>query len=116
MTNFNFPNEFAPLPARPIHPAMILEMDRDGRGNTMLEYSQNTGIPLTVLQALIEGREPITPAAACILEQCLQIPAEDWLKLQLQYEWHTALFRMKKAIQSCDLPTDEKNTLLAKVI
>ena len=73
------------IPFAATHPIEIVIDEIKARGMSKKELAQRMGMKQPNLSRLLKG-ENITPSIAAKLEEALGIPADMWMKLQLQYD------------------------------
>lgn len=73
-----------------IHPGEIIRDELEARGITQKQLALETGIPASVLNAVINGKRAVTTEYALLLEAALDIDADFWLKFQLDYNKQVA--------------------------
>lgn len=83
------------IPFAATHPTEIIIDEIKARGMTKKELAERMGMRQSNLSRLLKG-ENITPSIAAKLEEALDIPADLWMKLQIQYDKDT------KAIEQRD--------------
>lgn len=76
------------IPFAATHPTEIIKDEIKARGMSQNELADRMGMKKSNLSRLLRG-ENITPTIASKLETALDIPADMWLKLQIQYEKDT---------------------------
>lgn len=69
-----------------IHPGSILKDELEERNISQKEFADSIGLHPTVVNDLIKGKRNITVEIALLLEAALGIPANNWLKLQSEYD------------------------------
>lgn len=77
-------NQFYPDYA--ILPGEILEFELDSLEMSQKELSNKTGISTKHISNIINGKSPITPDTAILLERVLGKPAHYWLNLEILYQ------------------------------
>lgn len=73
------------IPFAATHPTEIIIDEIKARGMTKKELAERMGMQQPNLSRLLKG-ENITPSIAAKLEEALGIPADMWMKLQIQYD------------------------------
>lgn len=68
-----------------IHSGEIIKDELEARGITQRQLAQETGIPASVLNAVINGKRAITTEYALLFEAALDIDADFWLRFQSDY-------------------------------
>lgn len=84
----------------PTHPGeMLLREFLEPLNISQTIFAQRLGISFLRLNELINGRRGMTPDTALQLEQVLEMPADFWLGLQLDWDlWHAMRSEDAKAI------------------
>lgn len=77
-------------PFEPTHPGALLKEEIECRGISQKELSQQTGIPYTALNEMLNCKRPITTEYALLIEAALGIESDFWLKMQMDYDVQTA--------------------------
>ena len=73
-----------------IHPGVILYEELHCRHMTQAELAMQIGRPAQVVSEIINGKKSITPETALQLEKALEISAEFWCHLQVNYDLERA--------------------------
>lgn len=73
-------------PFEATHPGVVLDDELKARGIKQKMAAEELGVATTVLNEIVKGKRSMTAEFAVLLEQYLQIPAEYWMRLQVQYE------------------------------
>ena len=68
-----------------IHPGEIIKDELEARGITQKQLADETGIPISVLNAVLEGKREVTTEYALLFEAALDIDADFWLRFQSDY-------------------------------
>ncbi|MDE6076901.1 MAG: HigA family addiction module antidote protein [Muribaculaceae bacterium] len=68
-----------------IHPGEIIKDELEARGITQKQLADETGIPISVLNAVLEGKRDVTTEYALLFEAALDIDADFWLRFQSDY-------------------------------
>ena len=68
-----------------IHPGEIIKDELEARGISQKKLAQETGIPASVLNAVINGKRAITTEYAILFEAALDIDPDFWLRFQSDY-------------------------------
>ena len=77
-----------PRPARAPSPGVILAKELEARGWSLRKLAEETGYPLDVVAALVDGTSRITPEVALHLARAFGTSAELWLNLDSAHrEW-----------------------------
>lgn len=77
-------NNITPLEAT--HPVELIKDELNARGMSKKELAARMDIQQSNLSRLLKGNMPISLDVARKLEQALDIPADYWMSLQLQYD------------------------------
>lgn len=77
-------------PSVPIHPGEMIKEEIGCRGITQKKLAEQTGIPYTALNEVLNGKRPVSTEYALLLEAALGIEAEIWIKTQADYNLTTA--------------------------
>ena len=72
-------------PAFPTHPGSVLREELECRGISQKKFSQQTGIPYTALNEVLNEKRPISTEYALLIEAALGITSEFWLRMQTSY-------------------------------
>lgn len=84
------------LPFKATHPGILIKDELEARSNfTQKDLALELGVKPSFLNEIIKGKRPITSDTAVLLEKILDIPANYWLKFQMQYDIDKA--RIKEA-------------------
>jgi HTH-type transcriptional regulator/antitoxin HigA len=84
------------LPARVIHPGIILRDELEAREWTQKDFAKITGRPEKTISAIIQGKKEITPETAMEFAAAFGTSPDIWNNLQANYSLHTA---MKKPVE-----------------
>lgn len=76
------------------HPTEIIADEIKARGMTKTEFAERMGMQKSNVTRLLKG-ENITPSIAARLEAALDIPADMWMRLQLQYDKDTKVIEQR---------------------
>lgn len=68
-----------------IHPGEMILNEIDYRGIPHKDLAEEFGIPLSSLEAVLEGKQDVTTEFALLLEAALDIDSDFWLNLQSDY-------------------------------
>lgn len=79
------------FPSNPIHPGEMIKDEIAERGISQEKLSEETGISVTVLNEVLNGKRAVTVEYALLLEAALGISAEIWIKQQARYDKQKAL-------------------------
>jgi addiction module HigA family antidote len=77
-------------PSEVTHPGELIKDEVEARGITQKRLASDMGVSYTVLNDIICGRRGINTQYALLLEAALGIESNLWLKLQADYDLHTA--------------------------
>ncbi len=84
------------IPFEATHPGILIKDELDIRDNvTQKDLAKEMGVKASFLNEIITGKRPLTADYAIILEKILGIPADYWMKFQLQYEIDKARVKEK---------------------
>lgn len=78
------------MPFEPTHPGSVLKEEIECRGISQKKFSQQTGIPYTALNELLNCKRAISTEYALLIEAALGIESEFWLNMQTDYNLITA--------------------------
>jgi HTH-type transcriptional regulator/antitoxin HigA len=89
------------LPFKATHPGSLIKDELDYRGIKQKDFALDIDINPTMLNEIINGKRPVTPQIALLLEKTLAIKADYWLRFQSQYELDTERIkeRSKRKLQ-----------------
>ena len=90
-------------PFEPTHPGALLKEEIECRGISQKELSQQTGIPYTALNEMLNCKRPITTEYALLIEAALGIESDFWLKMQMDYDVQTAKHDKRFAQRLADI-------------
>jgi addiction module HigA family antidote len=80
---------------------MLLKEFLEPKDLSQTEFAQRLGVSFVRLNELINGRRGMTPDTALRLEKVLGMPADFWLRLQLDWDlWHAQRSAGAKEIAS----------------
>lgn len=77
-------------PSVPIHPGEMIKEEIGCRRISQKKLAEQTGIPYTALNEVLNGKRPVSTEYALLLEAALGIEAEIWIKTQADYNLTTA--------------------------
>ncbi len=77
-------------PSNIIHPGEMIKDEIEYRGITQKALAAEIGIPVSVLNEVLNGKRAVTTEYALLLEAALGIEADLWLKLQSDYNKQVA--------------------------
>lgn len=72
-------------PFEPTHPGELLKEEIECRGISQKKLSQQTGIPYTALNEMLNCKRAITTEYALLIEAALGIESGFWLRMQMDY-------------------------------
>ena len=73
------------MPSSPIHPGEMIKDEIEYRGITQKALAKEIGVPVSVLNKVLNGKRAVTTEYALLLEAALGIEADLWLRLQSDY-------------------------------
>ncbi|MDD3019476.1 MAG: HigA family addiction module antitoxin [Alphaproteobacteria bacterium] len=77
-------------PFEPTHPGVLLKEEIEYRGISQKKFSEQTGIPYTSLNEVLNCKRAISTEYALLIEAALGIESVFWLKMQSEYNLLTA--------------------------
>ena len=77
-------------PLQPVHPGEMIKDEIECRGISQKKLAEQTGIPYTALNEVLNGKRPVSTEYALLLETALGIEAGIWIKTQADYDLITA--------------------------
>ena len=80
-----------------LHPGKVLESELAARGIKKSDFAHSLGIKPGHLSDLLHGRRHVSAATAISLEKLLDIEAEYWLRLQMDYDLQIERNRFQEA-------------------
>lgn len=72
------------------HPGEIVRDELEARGISQRKFAEAIGMSPTVVNEILKGHRPITPATALLFEAALDIPADALVRLQTKYNMQQA--------------------------
>lgn len=90
-------NEYKPEYA--IHPGEILEETLISRGISKSQLAERSGITKKTISQIINGKAPVTPDTALLLEKVLGVSADIWNNLDSQYRLFNARMEKQNILQ-----------------
>ena len=72
-------------PAHPTHPGEFLREEIEERGISQTKLANETGIKVSLLNELINGKRDFTIEYALLMEAALGVDADFWINLQTNY-------------------------------
>ena len=70
----------------PTHPGEVIKDEIEYRGISQKQLSEQIGVPYTMLNEILNGKRPVTPTIAILLEAALGIDAEIFVNMQTRYK------------------------------
>ena len=74
----------------PLHPGEVLKDEMEARHISQREFARQVDMSYTVLNELLNGKRPLTPASALMFEAALDVPADALMAIQTKYNMQTA--------------------------
>ncbi len=93
----------------PTHPGDVLKEELEARGISQKKFSELLSVPYTQLNEILNGKRPVTPDFALMVEAALGINPELFINMQSRYNMSVA--RQKKPL--LDKLLDIKRTCAA---
>lgn len=90
------------IPKTATHPGEVLNDELKARNIKQIDFAIDINMQATMLNEILKGKRPITADIALLLEKTLDIPADFWLKYQMQYELDSARIK-ERNIQKLQL-------------
>ena len=69
----------------PLHPGEVLKDEMEARHISQREFARQVDMSYTVLNELLNGKRPLTPATALMFEAALDVPADALMAIQTKY-------------------------------
>ena len=66
----------------PLHPGEVLKDEVEARHISQREFARQVDMSYTVLNELLNGKRPLTPATALMFEAALDVPADALMAIQ----------------------------------
>lgn len=89
-----------PIPHLATHPGILIADELDSREDlNQKELAHLLDVKVSFLNEIIKGKRPVTADTALLLEKALEIPADFWLKFQVQYDLDTARIKQKNILK-----------------
>ena len=82
-----------------IHPGEILEETLISRGISKSQLAERSGITKKTISQIINGKAPVTPDTALMLEKVLGVSADIWNNLDSQYRLFNARMEKQNSLQ-----------------
>ena len=93
------------IPFEASHPGALLDDEMKARGIKQKNLAMELGVLPNFLNEIIKGKRPITADFAILLEKCLEIPAEYWMRFQTQYDIDLARVKQKTIQKTQEIET-----------
>ncbi len=77
-------------PFTPVHPGEMIKEEIEYQGISQKKLAEQTGIPYTALNEVLNCKRPVSTEYALLLEAALGIEAGIWIKTQADYDMVTA--------------------------
>ena len=74
----------------PVHPGEVLKDEIEERNISQREFARQVDMSYSVLNELLNGKRPLTPATALMFEAALDVPADALMAIQTKYTMQTA--------------------------
>ena len=68
-----------------LHPGEVLEMELKARGLTKSKFAMSIGMYPSHMSDILKGKRNISEEIALRIESVLEITAEFWMRLQVEY-------------------------------
>ncbi|MGN1237072.1 MAG: HigA family addiction module antitoxin [Bacteroidaceae bacterium] len=72
--------------SEPIHPGEMIKEELECRGISQKKFSEQTGIPYTALNEVLNCKRSVSTEYALLFEAALGIEAGIWIKTQTEYD------------------------------
>ncbi|MCO6026555.1 HigA family addiction module antitoxin [Prevotella cerevisiae] len=79
-------------PSNLIHPGEMIKDEIESRGMTQKRLADMTGISMSALNEVLNGKRSVTIEYALLLEAALGIDADIWIGLQADYDKQKACY------------------------
>jgi len=89
---------------KPTHPGKILQRGLKDMNLTLSRTARETGIPLSTLSAIVNGRRPVSAENALRLGRYLKTTPRYWVNLQSDYDLRMATASKGERIEREVLP------------
>lgn len=89
------------------HPGLRLKMELKNRKITQKDFAVSMGMQPSHLSEIIKGRRNITEQTALKLDELLNIPSAEWLRMQADYDYQV---KMDSVEESADREADRQLT------
>ena len=70
-------------PLQPVHPGEMIKDEIECRSISQKKLAEQTGIPYTALNEVLNGKRPVSTEYALLLEAALGVEAGIWIKHRL---------------------------------
>lgn len=87
-------------PYEATHPGTLIADEIKAQGLKQKDVAMELDVAPTFLNEIIKGKRPISADIAILLEKCLGISADYWMRFQAQYELDTARVKEKMVIKT----------------
>ncbi len=88
------------IPHKATHPGILIADELDSRDDlNQKDLAHLLDVKVSFLNEIIKGKRPITADTALVLEKALDIPADFWMKFQIQYDLDTARIKAKNIVK-----------------
>lgn len=77
-------------PSYQMHPGTLLKEEIEYRGLSQRKVAAQMGVSYSVLNEILNGKRPVTTRYALLFEAALDVPADMFIGLQMDYDKHTA--------------------------
>jgi addiction module HigA family antidote len=88
----------------PTHPGKILLRGLKDLKFTLSQTARGTGIPLSTLSAIVNGRRSISAENAMRIGRYLNTSAKYWVNLQADYDLRVALYTKSECVEKEVVP------------
>lgn len=104
-TTARYAEQLAQMAGAPTHPgAVFLEDFLEYTNYNISTAAHAMGMSINRLSEIVLGKRAVTPATALVFEKFSGVPADFWLRMQLQYDlWHVL-----KYVDVTKIPTAKK--------
>lgn len=83
------------IPFEATHAGSLLKDELDARNINQSDFAVKIGMHKTMLNEIIKGKRAITADLAIILEKALEIPADYWMRFQIQFDIDVARVKQR---------------------
>ena len=77
-------------PVHPTHPGWVIKDEIEYRGISQRKLAEQTGIAVSALNEILNGRRPVTEKTALLFEAALGVNAEPLLRMQMRFNMQAA--------------------------